>query len=120
MQCAALPDLHPVAPHFSQPHTSLPWRLPPPPSHPPAPLQPPPEKSVAGAIRTLQDVGALSRPPGEALTPLGHHLAALPVDARVGKLLLLGASLGCLAPALTIAACLRCVGVGGWGGGGGQ
>jgi HrpA-like RNA helicase len=36
----------------------------------------------------------------------GQNLAQLPVDARVGKLLLLGASLGCLAPALTIAACL--------------
>ena len=36
----------------------------------------------------------------------GHHLAQLPVDARVGKLLLLGASLECLAPVLTIAACL--------------
>ena len=28
------------------------------------------------------------------------------MDARIGKLLLLSASLGCLAPALTIAACL--------------
>jgi len=36
----------------------------------------------------------------------GHHLAQLPVDARVGKLLLLGCSLGCLSPVLTIAACL--------------
>lgn len=36
----------------------------------------------------------------------GRHLAQLPVDARVGKLLLLGASLGCLAPVLTVAACL--------------
>ncbi len=45
-----------------------------------------------------------------SLTVAGHHLAALPVDARVGKLLLLSASLGCLAPALTIAACLRCGG----------
>ena len=33
-------------------------------------------------------------------------MAQLPVDARVGKLLLLAASLGCLAPALTIAASL--------------
>ena len=36
----------------------------------------------------------------------GQNLAQLPVDAKVGKLLLLGASLGCLAPALTIGACL--------------
>lgn len=36
----------------------------------------------------------------------GHHIAQLPVDARVGKLLLIGTALGCLAPVLTIAACL--------------
>lgn len=33
--------------------------------------QPPPEKSVAGAIRTLQEVGALT--PAEELTPLGEQ-----------------------------------------------
>ena len=36
----------------------------------------------------------------------GYHLAQLPVDARLGKLLVTAALLGCLAPALTIAACL--------------
>lgn len=36
----------------------------------------------------------------------GHHLARLPVDPRIGKLLLLAAVAGCLAPALTIAAAL--------------
>lgn len=36
----------------------------------------------------------------------GHHLAQLPMDARLGKLLLIACSLGCLAPALSIAACL--------------
>lgn len=68
-------------------------------------LQPPPEKAVDGAVSTLQQIGALTVQE-ERLTPLGHHLAALPVDGRVGKLLILGASLGCLAPVLTIAACL--------------
>ena len=33
-------------------------------------------------------------------------MAQLPVDARVGKLLLLAALMGCLAPALSIAAAL--------------
>ena len=32
-------------------------------------LQPPPEKSVVGAVRTLQEVGALTAE--EGLTPLG-------------------------------------------------
>jgi hypothetical protein len=46
-------------------------------------LQPPPEKSVAGAIRTLQDVSALT--PSEELTPLGAspaclHSACLPAS----------------------------------------
>ena len=36
----------------------------------------------------------------------GHHLARLPVDPRIGKLLLLAAVTGCLAPALSIAAAL--------------
>jgi ATP-dependent RNA helicase DHX29 len=36
----------------------------------------------------------------EVLTPLGRHLAMLPLDPRLGKLLVLGACLGCLAPAL--------------------
>lgn len=40
------------------------------------------------------------------LTPLGYHLAHLPVDARVGKLLLFAAILQCLDPILTIAAAL--------------
>ncbi len=31
---------------------------------------------------------------GESLTPLGEHLSRLPLDARVGKLLLVGASFG--------------------------
>jgi HrpA-like RNA helicase len=42
----------------------------------------------------------------ESLTPLGRHLALLPLEPRLGKLLVMGACLGCLAPALTIAAAL--------------
>jgi len=40
------------------------------------------------------------------LTPLGFHLAHLPVDARTGKMLIYGALCGCLSPMLTVAACL--------------
>lgn len=46
------------------------------------------------------------------LTPLGYHLAHLPMDARVGKLLLVGAFLQCLDPILTIAAALVRLGFG--------
>ncbi|GLI66501.1 hypothetical protein VaNZ11_010328 [Volvox africanus] len=43
-------------------------------------------------------------PPREVLSPLGRQLALLPVAPRLGKLLVVGALLGCLAPAITIAA----------------
>lgn len=42
----------------------------------------------------------------ENLTPLGFHLARLPVEHHIGKLILFGALLGCLDPVLTIAASL--------------
>ncbi|CAJ1395199.1 unnamed protein product [Effrenium voratum] len=41
-----------------------------------------------------------------ALTPLGFHLAHMPVDVRIGKMLIYGSLCKCLAPILTIAACL--------------
>jgi hypothetical protein len=42
----------------------------------------------------------------EVLTPLGRLLAVLPLEPRLGKLLVMGAALGCLAPALV--GMLRC------------
>ena len=65
-------------------------------------LEPPEERSVRNALALLTDIGALDA--DERLTPLGEHLAALPVDPRVGKMLVVAAALGCLSPALTIAA----------------
>lgn len=38
------------------------------------------------------------------LTALGFHLATIPVDPRVGKMMIYGALFGCIDPALTIAA----------------
>ncbi|XP_034111914.1 putative ATP-dependent RNA helicase DHX57 [Drosophila albomicans] len=67
-------------------------------------LEAPTEDSVLGALMRLRDVGALDAE--DQLTPLGHHLAALPVDVRIGKLMLYGAIFQCLDSVLTIAACL--------------
>ncbi|DBA76164.1 TPA: hypothetical protein ACH3X1_009895 [Trebouxia sp. C0004] len=67
-------------------------------------LEPPPKASVEGALTHLQALGALTTE--QQLTPLGRHLSQLPVDAGVGKLLVLGAALGCLSTCLTVAACL--------------
>ncbi|KAJ8969047.1 hypothetical protein NQ314_001947 [Rhamnusium bicolor] len=46
-------------------------------------IEPPSEENVITAIRRLENVGALDK--DDNLTPLGHHLAALPVDVRIGK-----------------------------------
>ena len=40
------------------------------------------------------------------LTPLGFHLATLPVDPRIGKVIIYGALFSCIEPALTIAAAM--------------
>ena len=67
-------------------------------------LEPPKSDAVTSAVKTLKQIGALNEK--ENLTALGQHLATLPVDVRVGKMLLYGAVLGCLSPVLTIAAVL--------------
>lgn len=67
-------------------------------------LEPPTEENINSAIKRLQDVGAFNSEC--TLTPLGHHLATLPVNVRIGKLILFGAIFCCLDSALTIAACL--------------
>ncbi|XP_064411237.1 putative ATP-dependent RNA helicase DHX57 [Latimeria chalumnae] len=67
-------------------------------------IEPPRIESLQAAKHRLQDLGALML--DEKLTPLGYHLASLPVDVRIGKLMLFGAIFRCLDPALTIAASL--------------
>ncbi|KAJ7341234.1 hypothetical protein JRQ81_005102 [Phrynocephalus forsythii] len=65
-------------------------------------VEPPASESLRASKVRLQDIGAITS--DEKLTPLGYHLASLPVDVRTGKLMLFGAIFRCLDPALTIAA----------------
>ncbi|XP_068568251.1 ATP-dependent DNA/RNA helicase DHX36 [Cebidichthys violaceus] len=67
-------------------------------------LDPPTANAINLAIKNLVDLNALDR--SENLTALGFHLARLPVEPHIGKLILFGALLGCLDPVLTIAASL--------------
>lgn len=67
-------------------------------------IEPPELQNITNSLARLRGVGALDE--NEALTPLGYHLASLPVDVRIGKLLILGSVFKCLDSALTIAACL--------------
>lgn len=71
-----------------------------------AALDAPTNKMIDNAILTLQEVQALSTDGKETLTPLGAHLANLPVDVHIGKMILFGAIFRCLDPILTIAAAL--------------
>ncbi|KAJ7559257.1 hypothetical protein O6H91_04G075900 [Diphasiastrum complanatum] len=64
-------------------------------------LSPPNSQAIITSLKGLQDLSALD--PLEQLTPLGEHLARMPVDAHVGKMLIISCMLRCVDPVLTIA-----------------
>ena len=64
---------------------------------------PPEDLAVEGAIDLLGRIGALN---GSELTALGKHLSVIPADLRCSKLMVYGATFGCLEASLTIAAIL--------------
>ncbi|MGH0173909.1 UNVERIFIED_CONTAM: hypothetical protein FKN15_009502 [Acipenser sinensis] len=68
-------------------------------------LDPPQPQVVSNAMNLLRRIGAceLDLP---KLTPLGQHLAALPVNVKIGKMLVFGAIFGCLEPIAIIAAAI--------------
>lgn len=78
-------------------------------------LDPPRKGFVERAVATLIELGALRFEENDPevpnavrkeveLTALGRHLSRLPTDSRIGKLLIYGATLGCLDAALTMCA----------------
>ncbi|KAF2466196.1 P-loop containing nucleoside triphosphate hydrolase protein [Lindgomyces ingoldianus] len=66
-------------------------------------LTPPENTAVEGAIKLLDQIGAID---DNELTALGRHLSMIPADLRCSKLLVYGATFGCLEAALTIASVL--------------
>jgi ATP-dependent RNA helicase DHX29 len=65
-------------------------------------LDAPTSENIKRSIASLIQVGALDEE--QNLTSLGRHLARLPVDAPLGKLILYGVRYSCLDPCLVIAA----------------
>ncbi|KAF4509650.1 hypothetical protein G6O67_003798 [Ophiocordyceps sinensis] len=63
----------------------------------------PDAQAIEGAMKLLRRMGALD---GEELTAMGQQLAMLPADLRCGKLMVLGAILGCLDDCVTMSAIL--------------
>ena len=66
----------------------------------------PNKTKVEGACMHLFQIGALTNMSKPLLTPLGWHLAHLPMDASLGKMLLVSVLLGCLEPVAVIVAAL--------------
>ncbi|XWS60984.1 hypothetical protein CRYUN_Cryun07bG0086300 [Craigia yunnanensis] len=65
-------------------------------------LQPPELLSVQNAVEYLKIIGALDE--NENLTVLGRNLSVLPVEPKLGKMLILGAIFNCLDPIMTVVA----------------
>ncbi|MDD2742606.1 MAG: ATP-dependent RNA helicase HrpA [Rhodocyclaceae bacterium] len=65
-------------------------------------IEPPPAKAIADGYALLQELGALSDE--NALTPIGQSLAKLPLDPRIGRMLVAARDLGCLKEVMVIAA----------------
>jgi HrpA-like RNA helicase len=68
-------------------------------------IEPPPRKSIKAAVHHLRALGAFVAE-GSELTPLGQHLARMPLDPQIGKMLVFGALMRCTEDVLTIAAAL--------------
>ena len=68
-------------------------------------VQPPDERSVRTAIDLLHTIGALNTDDAdeEVLTPLGLRLAELPMDPRLGKMILYAVLFKCLDPVRCVA-----------------
>jgi ATP-dependent helicase HrpA len=67
-------------------------------------LDPPDRRSIRDGVQLLQELGAFDRQ--GAITDLGHRLARLPVDPRLGRMILQAETEGCVREMLVLAAAL--------------
>ncbi|WP_206996832.1 ATP-dependent RNA helicase HrpA [Trinickia mobilis] len=67
-------------------------------------IEPPPGRAIADGYQLLNELGAVDD--DNALTPLGRELARLPLDPRVGRMILGARDQGSLAEVLIIASAL--------------
>ncbi|NYE35581.1 ATP-dependent helicase HrpA [Nocardioides cavernae] len=73
-------------------------------------VEPPDRRNVKAGTDLLEELGAVStqpdQRPGPRLTQVGRRLARLPIDPRLGRMILEAERLGCLRDVLVIAAAL--------------
>jgi len=68
-------------------------------------LDPPEARAISDGLATLFELGAIDRPGGEGkITELGRRLARLPLEPRVGRMLLAAGDEGCVDEVLVLAA----------------
>ncbi|WP_455231974.1 ATP-dependent RNA helicase HrpA [Geopseudomonas aromaticivorans] len=67
-------------------------------------IEPPDGKAISDGFNLLQELSAVNRE--NQLTPLGRQLARLPIDPRLGRMLLEGAQQGSLAEVLVVVSAL--------------
>ncbi|MBS1197977.1 MAG: ATP-dependent helicase HrpA [Proteobacteria bacterium] len=67
-------------------------------------LEPPPGKAITDGYALLHELGALDE--DNQLTGIGHGLAKLPLDPRIGRMIVAARDRGCLREVLVIAAAL--------------
>jgi len=67
-------------------------------------LDPPDRRSINDGVQVLQELGAFDT--GGAITDIGRRLAQLPVDPRLGRMILQADTEGCLPEVLVLAAAL--------------
>ncbi|CAB4703845.1 unannotated protein [freshwater metagenome] len=68
-------------------------------------VEPPDRRNVQSGVQLLEELGAL-RAGDSRLTPVGQRLARLPIDPRLGRMILEADRFGCLREVLVIAAAL--------------
>ncbi|MFD4192192.1 ATP-dependent RNA helicase HrpA [Amycolatopsis thermoflava] len=70
-------------------------------------VDPPDRRQITAGVQLLQELGALEESTKERrLTEIGRQLAQLPVDPRLGRMVLEGARTGCVREVMIIAAAL--------------
>ena len=70
-------------------------------------VEPPDRRNVSAGVQLLEELGALGTGGREArLTKVGRRLARLPIDPRLGRMILEAERLGCVREILVIAAAL--------------
>jgi ATP-dependent RNA helicase HrpA len=67
-------------------------------------IDPPDRRQVADGVNLLHELGALD--PGEKLTPIGRRLAQLPIDPRLGRMVLEAGRNGAVHEVMVIASAL--------------